>query len=187
MDQALARDLGQSAKDRAENLMIVDLMRNDLSRVAQAGSVRVDQLFEIQTLPTVHHLVSTVSAQARPEVGPADMLDACFPPGSITGAPKHQAMMTIAALEAPRGPWCGSLVFVDETGRLTASVLIRTIAFGRQPSGWHYRTLAGAGIVADSHPADERRECDAKLKAITDALTAPGPGAPRHSSRTERC
>lgn len=168
-DAALAADLQASAKDRAENLMIVDLMRNDLARAAVAGSVAVERLFEVEPLPTVHHLVSTVSARARPEVGPADLLEATFPPGSITGAPKHQAMKVIAAHEAPRGPWCGSLFHIAD-GRLTASVLIRTAAFEREGEGWRFRTLAGAGIVADSDPASELAETDAKIRALREAL-----------------
>ena len=169
-DAAVVRDLIDSAKDRAENLMIVDLMRNDLSRVAQPGSVQVEALFEVQTLPTVHHLVSTISAQAEVGIGPAQILQATFPPGSITGAPKHQAMKVIAGLEPPRGAWCGTLAFVDEAGNLTSSVLIRTVAFGRQAGRWQFRTLAGAGIVADSEPVAERQECDAKIRAISEAL-----------------
>lgn len=170
-DAASVQDLADSEKDRAENLMIVDLMRNDLSRVARPGSVRVASLFEIQTLPTVHHLVSTIEAEAGEGTGPAEILQATFPPGSITGAPKHQAMKVIAGLEPPRGVWCGSLAFIDEQGNLTASVLIRTAAFGRCAGRWTVRTLAGAGIVADSDPLSERLECDAKIRAMAEALT----------------
>jgi len=172
-DAALAVELTASTKDRAENLMIVDLMRNDLSRVAGAGSVAVDRLFEIESLPTVHHLVSTVSAVARPDVGPAQLLEATFPPGSITGAPKHQAMKVIAAHEPPRGAWCGSLFHIEAEGRLTASVLIRTASFQRQGDGWSFRVLAGAGIVADSDPASELAETEVKIRALREALTGP--------------
>ncbi|MFN4042441.1 MAG: anthranilate synthase component I family protein [Brevundimonas sp.] len=172
-DAAEARALAESAKDRAENLMIVDLMRNDLARVSEPGSVRVDRLFEVEPLPTVHHLVSTVSATARSGVDPADLLEAAFPPGSITGAPKHQAMKVIAALEPPRGPWCGSLFHIDDAGALTASVLIRTAGFERDEAGWTYRTLAGAGITADSDPAAETAETEAKIRALREALIGP--------------
>ena len=168
-DAAVAHGLAASPKDRAENLMIVDLMRNDLSRVASPGTVRVERLFEVERLPTVHHLVSTVSATARPGVGASDLLQATFPPGSITGAPKHQAMKVIASHEPPRGPWCGSLFHLED-GRMTASVLIRTAAFERVGEAWRYRTLAGAGIVADSDPAAELAETDAKIRALRDAL-----------------
>lgn len=169
-DAALARDLHDSAKDRAENLMIVDLMRNDLSRVARPGSVAVERLFEIESHPTVHHLVSTVTATAREGATAADLLETTFPPGSITGAPKHQAMKVIAAHEAPRGPWCGSLFRIDEDGGLTASVLIRTASFTQQGKVWRFRTLAGAGIVADSDPEAELDETEAKIRALKDAL-----------------
>jgi len=172
-DAALAAELLASGKDRAENLMIVDLMRNDLARAAQPGSVRVERLFEIETLPTVHHLVSTVTAQAAPGVGPGQVLAAAFPPGSITGAPKHQAMKVIAGHEPPRGPWCGSLFLLGDGGALTASVLIRTAAFERDDAGWRYRTLAGAGIVADSDPAAELAETEVKISAMRQALIGP--------------
>ena len=176
-DAALADELKASAKDRAENLMIVDLMRNDLARVSQPGSVRVETLFEIERHPTVHHLVSTVTARAAAGVGPADLLDATFPPGSITGAPKHQAMKVIAAHEPPRGPWCGSLFLIGEDGALTASVLIRTAGFERSNGVWRFRTLAGAGIVADSDPVAEEAETEAKISAMRDALIGPGSAA----------
>ena len=169
-DSALAAELSASAKDRAENLMIVDLMRNDLSRVAEPGSVSVAALFEVESHPTVHHLVSTVTGLARPEIGPADLLEATFPPGSITGAPKHQAMKVIAGHEPPRGPWCGSLFHIEDGGRLTASVLIRTASFERARGRWRFRTLAGAGIVADSDPAAELAETEAKIRALREAL-----------------
>ncbi len=170
-DAALAAELEASAKDRAENLMIVDLMRNDLARIAEPGSISVDRLFEIETHPTVHHLVSTVSGRVRDGVGPADLLAATFPPGSITGAPKHQAMKVIAGHEPPRGPWCGSLFHIQDDGRMTASVLIRTASFKRTGDGWRFRALAGAGIVADSDPEAELAETDAKIRALREALT----------------
>lgn len=172
-DAALAAELAASAKDRAENLMIVDLMRNDLARAARPGSVRVERLFELERHPTVHHLVSTVTAQAADGVGPAEAMEAAFPPGSITGAPKHQAMKVIAGHEPPRGPWCGSLFGwgLGEERRLTASVLIRTAAFEQAGDGWRWRALAGAGIVADSDPRAERLETEAKVTALIEALT----------------
>lgn len=169
-DQALASELRASLKDRAENLMIVDLMRNDLARVSRPGSVQVETLFEVEHHPTVHHLVSTVTGEAKTAVGPAELLEATFPPGSITGAPKHQAMKVIAAHEPPRGPWCGSLFLIADGGALTASVLIRTAGFERKDGVWNYRTLAGAGIVADSDPAAEEAETDVKISAMLQAL-----------------
>ena len=170
-DARLARELAATAKDRAENLMIVDLMRNDLSRVAAPGSVRVERLFEVESHPTVHHLVSTVAAKLARGMSAPDLLEAAFPPGSITGAPKHQAMKVIAAHEPPRGPWCGSLIWLDERGALTSSVLIRTAAFAREAGRWRFRAQAGAGIVADSRPRAELEETDAKIRALREALT----------------
>ncbi|WP_298159531.1 anthranilate synthase component I family protein [Brevundimonas sp.] len=170
IDAANAAELVASAKDRAENLMIVDLMRNDLSRVARPGSVAAEKLFELESFATVHHLVSTVTGEAAADVGPAEVLAASFPPGSITGAPKHQAMRVIAEHEGPRGAWCGSLFLLDDAGALTASVLIRTIAFWREGETWAFRTLAGAGIVADSDPISELQETDIKIAAIRRAL-----------------
>ena len=172
-DAQLAAVLAASAKDRAENLMIVDLMRNDLARAAVPGTVRVERLFEVESHPTVHHLVSTVAATARSDVGAAEVLEATFPPGSITGAPKHQAMKVIAGHETPRGPWCGSLfgLGLTDDGALTASVLIRTASFDRDAGGWRFRALAGAGIVADSDPRAECEETEAKIRALREALT----------------
>lgn len=172
-DAANAQMLAASAKDQAENLMIVDLMRNDLARVSTPGSVVVERLFEIESHAAVHHLVSTVTAQLRHGVGPAETLAATFPPGSITGAPKHQAMKVIASLEPPRGAWCGSLFILDEAGDLTASVLIRTTSFERVDGEWRFRTLAGAGIVADSVPQVELEETEAKISAMRRALVGP--------------
>ncbi|WP_292050562.1 MULTISPECIES: anthranilate synthase component I family protein [unclassified Brevundimonas] len=171
-DRQAAQELLASEKDRAENLMIVDLMRNDLARVAQIGSVAVDELWGLEQHATVHHLTSVVSATARQGTGWADVLDATFPPGSITGAPKNQAMKVIAALEPPRGAWCGTLFargFAD--GALTmASVLIRTAFFERSEQGWRWRALAGAGITAGSDPHAELEETGAKISALAEAL-----------------
>ncbi len=176
-DALQASELSASTKDRAENLMIVDLMRNDLSRVCLPGTVKVTGLFEVERLPTVHHLVSTVTGQLQPGLGPADLLDATFPPGSITGAPKHQAMKVIASLEPPRGAWCGSLFLLDQSGGLTASVLIRSVAFRRVDGRWSWRAQAGAGIVADSMPQAELEETRVKFKALSCALYGQEPDA----------
>jgi para-aminobenzoate synthetase component 1 len=170
-DQAEVEALLASAKDRAENLMIVDLMRNDLSRVCIPASVRVERLFAPESYANVHHLVSTVSGRLGPGLGAGQVMAATFPPGSITGAPKHQAMKVIAVHERPRGPWCGSLLLREGEGALTASVLIRTLAFERRDGRWRWRTQAGAGIVADSDPAAESAEVLTKVSAIRRALT----------------
>ncbi len=157
-DRAAAATLASDAKQRAENLMIVDLIRNDLSRVAVAGSVHVPHLFRVETYPTVHQMVSDVTAEVRPGLGAVDVLRAAFPCGSITGAPKISAMRIIDALEAsPRGPYTGSIGFLAPDGEAAFNVAIRTLALR---AGEEVATLGlGSGIVADSRVDDEWREC----------------------------
>lgn len=169
-DRALAAGLLASEKDRAENLMIVDLMRNDLARVCTAGEVRTPELFRVATFANVHHLISTVTGRLAPGRGTVDLLRAAFPPGSITGAPKVQAMKVIAELEAPRGPFFGSMFHLGFDGGLDSSVLIRTAAFVEDAQGWRVEARAGAGIVADSDPRAERRETEAKISLLAAAL-----------------
>jgi para-aminobenzoate synthetase component 1 len=169
-DAMLGRALAESEKDRAENVMIVDLLRNDLSRVCAAGSVRVPELFALEHHPTVHHLVSTVVGRLAPVHGAADLLRATFPGGSITGAPKVRAMEIIAELEpTQRAVYCGSIGYLSVTGALDTSIVIRT-----------YLTLAGSvyfqaggGIVADSDPEQEYRETLDKARALIEALAHP--------------
>jgi para-aminobenzoate synthetase component 1 len=173
-DVALIRELSASVKDRAENLMIVDLMRNDLARVAEAGSVEAPELWSVETFANVHHLVSAVRGRLAPGRSAIDLLRAAFPPGSITGAPKVQAMKIIAGLEPPRGPYCGSLFWAGADGAMDSSVLIRTLACARRDGGWDVEARAGAGIVADSDPVAERRETEAKIAALVAALTGDG-------------
>lgn len=170
-DAALAADLLASEKDRAENLMIVDLMRNDLARVCAPGSVKVPELFALESFANVHHLVSTVTGRLAEGRTALDLLHAAFPPGSITGAPKVQAMKVIAGLESPRGPYCGSLFWAGFDGGFDSSVLIRTVACVEAAGGWRVEARAGAGIVADSDPHAERLETEAKIAAIARALT----------------
>jgi len=166
-DAALARDLAADAKQRAENLMIVDLTRNDLSRVAAAGSVQVPDLFRVETYPTVHQLTSTVTATLAPGRDAADVLAAAFPCGSITGAPKVRAMQAIAAIEAsPRGPYCGAIGRIDPTGDAIFNVAIRTLTL----VGGEGVLSLGAGIVADSQPAAEWDECLAKGAFVGDGV-----------------
>ena len=171
LDQALALDLVASAKDQAENLMIVDLMRNDLSRVCQPGSVSVPARAELRSYANVHHLVSRVRGALRADVTAWDAFLAAFPPGSVTGAPKLAAMAVIARHEAPRGPYCGSLFWLGVDGELEASVLIRTVALTHTEAGWAFEARAGGGIVADSDPNAEVEETNAKISAILKALT----------------
>lgn len=170
-DAALATELAESAKDRAENLMIVDLMRNDLARVCQPGSVGVSELNVVEGFRHVWHLVSTVQGELAEGRDAADLIGATFPPGSITGAPKHQAMRVIAELEGrSRGPWCGSLMRIASSEDMDSSVLIRTAAFTLQEGRWAWRSLAGAGITADSDPEAERLETETKFAALRQAL-----------------
>ncbi len=171
LDAAERQTLIDSDKDRAENLMIVDLMRNDLARVSTPGTVAAPQLFEVESFANVHHLVSTVTGRLAPGRSALDLLAAAFPPGSITGAPKVQAMKVISGLEPPRGPYCGSLFWAGFDGAFDSSVLIRTLAFERGADGWRFEARAGAGIVADSDPVAERLETEAKIAALQKALT----------------
>jgi para-aminobenzoate synthetase component 1 len=171
-DAALAAQLLASAKDRAENLMIVDLMRNDLSRVCVPGEVRTPDLFRLASFANVHHLVSTVTGRLAPAMTAIDLLRAAFPPGSITGAPKVQAMKRIAALEAPRGPFFGAMFHLGVDGAMDSNVLIRTAAFIEEADGWRVEARAGAGIVADSDPVAERIETETKIAALKAAFSA---------------
>ncbi|MEN9873836.1 MAG: hypothetical protein RL186_733 [Pseudomonadota bacterium] len=168
-DCAQAARLAASEKDRAENLMIVDLMRNDLARVCVPGSVHVPRLCALESFSTVHHLVSDVIGQQREGSGFFDALAASFPPGSITGAPKVRAMEIIWELEQQaRGPWCGSMIRVGFDGSAESNVLIRTAACVRDATSqaWHITARAGAGIVADSDPAQEYEEMLMKVRAL---------------------
>ena len=171
-DGALGQALSESAKDRAENLMIVDLMRNDLSRVCSPGTVRVPELFTLEHYATVHHLVSTVVGQLAPGLDAFDLLRAAFPGGSITGAPKVRAMEIIAELEpSQRSVYCGSLGYCSVTGALDTSIAIRTVI---APAGRdRVYFSAGGGIVADSDPEQEYRETLHKARGMIDALGHP--------------
>ncbi len=163
-DMALADELATSVKDKAENLMIVDLMRNDLSRIAVPGSVQVDAPFAIESYPTVHQMVSTVRAQLAPGKGAGDLVRAIFPCGSITGAPKIRAMELINQVERdPRGPYCGAIGRVDADGDAAFNVAIRTLRLTPIENNQGAAVLGvGSAIVADSDPLAERRECEVK-------------------------
>lgn len=161
-------ELRESEKDRAENVMIVDLLRNDLARVCRPESVRVTQLCELESYEYVQHLVSAVRGTLRAECRPLDVLRAAFPGGSISGAPKVRAMEIIAELEpTARGAYCGSLAYVGFDGALDASILIRTITAGR---GW-WQFPVGGGIVAQSAPEMEYDETWHKAEGMVRALT----------------
>ena len=159
--------LYESEKDRSENVMIVDLMRNDLSRIAEPGSITVPRLFEIERHPTVYHLVSEVRAKLRPGLGAFDLLTATFPGGSITGAPKVRAMEIIAELEPTRrGAYCGSMGWIGFDGGMNTSILIRTVTLAR---GW-LQLPVGGGIVAQSRPEAEYQETLNKAEGMLRAL-----------------
>ena len=166
-DAALGLVLAGSAKDRAENLMIVDLLRNDLSRVCAAGTVRVPELFALEHYATVHHLVSTVVGTLAPGMDALNLLCAAFPGGSITGAPKVRAMEIIAELESSaRGIYCGTIGYWSVTGALDCSIAIRTAV---AVAGRVYFSAGGA-IVADSDPEQEYGETLDKARGMIDAL-----------------
>jgi para-aminobenzoate synthetase component 1 len=166
-DERQAQELLASVKDRAENVMIVDLLRNDLGRVCRYGSVRVPALCRLETYPFVHHLVSEVRGRLRPGLGAVDLLRAAFPGGSVTGAPKIRAMEIIAELEpVARGPYCGSLGYLGFNGQTDTNILIRTFTVG---GGW-VQFPVGGGIVADSDPEREYAETWHKAEGLLRAL-----------------
>ena len=166
-DAALSRALHDSEKDRSENLMIVDLLRNDLSRSCAPGTVRVPELFALEGYRTVHHLVSTVTGTLAPGRDATDLLATTFPGGSITGAPKVRAMEIIAELEpSRRGIYCGSIGYLSVTGAMDTSIVIRTFVC----QGGRAFFSAGGGIVADSEPAQEYQETLDKARALIGAM-----------------
>ena len=166
-DAKLAQGLQASEKDRAENIMIVDLMRNDLSRVCEASSVKVLKLCGLETYSTVHHLVSVVIGKLRPGLGSLDLLKASFPGGSITGAPKLRAMEIIAELEpTQRGPYCGSILYLGFDGQMDSSITIRSFYVQQDRVSFQ----AGGAVVADSKPELEQAEVLTKAQALFDAL-----------------
>ncbi len=166
-DNDNARRLLNSAKDRAENLMIVDLLRNDLGKNCQTGSIRVPRLFSLESFANVHHLVSTVTGRLNDGADALALLRDCLPGGSITGAPKRRAMEIIAELEpAPREIYCGSIGYVSAHGRMDTNIAIRTIA----AQGDRLRCWGGGGIVADSDPQEEYRESLQKVRVLMSTL-----------------
>ena len=168
-DAHLAGQLLASAKDNAELAMIIDLLRNDLGRVCEYGSVRVTEPRCLETHPTVHHLVGTVTGRLREGLGVFDLLRASFPGGSITGAPKIRAMEIIDEIEpVARGPYTGCLGLADVAGRSEWNILIRTIVHDRGRA----LVQAGGGIVADSDPAAEHQETLDKARALLEAIAA---------------
>jgi para-aminobenzoate synthetase component 1 len=173
-DRALAQQLLDSHKDRAENLMIVDLLRNDLGKSCLPGSIQVDELFELQSFDTVHHLVSTISGQLAPGQDGIQLLANCFPGGSITGAPKVRAMQIIEELESVRrGAYCGSIGYISCDGQMDFNIAIRTLLC----EAGTIHCWAGGGIVADSDCTSEYQECFTKIEKLLAAL--PGSHLPK--------
>ncbi len=166
-DNRLAQQLLNSSKDKAENLMIVDLLRNDLGKACIPGSIQVDQLFELQSFETVHHLVSTITGQLEEDKTAIDLLRGCFPGGSITGAPKVRAMEIIEELEPHRRTaYCGSLGYISCDGQMDTNIAIRTMVCDQQK----IYCWAGGGIVADSDCDAEYQECFTKVGKLLSAL-----------------
>ena len=162
-DAARAAELAAAVKDRAEHVMIVDLERNDLGRVCNPGSVEVVSLARVVSFPTVHHLISTVQGQLRPEIGLAALLAATFPGGSVTGAPKRRAMQIIDELEpAPRGVYTGATGWLGAAGDLDLAIAIRTAVL----RAGQLELSVGGGIVVDSTPEGELRETEVKARAF---------------------
>ena len=167
-DQEQAIALMNSSKDRAENLMIVDLLRNDLGKSCEAGSIRVPKLFNLESFANVHHLVSTITGRIREDVGALDLLAGCFPGGSITGAPKKRAMEIIAELEeVPRTIYCGSIGYISANGRMDTNIAIRTLLAEKDK----LHCWGGGAIVSDSQADSEYLESLAKVSLLMETLT----------------
>jgi para-aminobenzoate synthetase component 1 len=174
LDAELAEALRVSEKDRAENVMIVDLLRNDLSKNCRLGSVKVPRLFDVETFATVHHLVSTVTGELAPDRDALDLLRGCFPGGSITGAPKVRAMQIIEELEPNRrGAYCGAIGYIGFDGAMDVNIAIRTLVYSRG----EIRFWAGGGIVADSKLEEEYQETFDKAAAMLKILQQAATGA----------
>ena len=162
-DEKLKVELGNSIKDRAENVMIVDLLRNDLSKCCEINSVKVTKLFDIESFPTVHHLVSTIQGKLPESFSPVQLLRACFPGGSITGAPKVRSMEIIEELEPHRrGIYCGSIGYIGFNGNMDTNIAIRTLIV-KDKRAYFY---AGGGLVWDSDSKEEYQETFDKAAAM---------------------
>lgn len=170
-DKRLRRELAESEKDRAENVMIVDLVRNDLGRVARTGTVRVPELLAVETFATVFQMVSTVTAELRPGLDGLDLVRACFPGGSMTGAPKVKAMEIIDSVEGTRrGIYSGAVGYLDRSGAMDLGMVIRTVIC--QPDRWTIGT--GGAVTADSDPEAEYLETMDKARALLEAIAVVG-------------
>ena len=170
-DEALKLSLISDAKERAENIMIVDLIRNDLSRVCEDASILEEEICSVVSLSSVHHLVSTISGQLKSDCDVIDVIKALFPCGSITGAPKIEAMKTIASIEPTgRGPYCGALGYIDDSGAADFSVAIRTMIAAPNADGLDLVFPVGGGITLLSDPFSEYKETLIKARSIRKAI-----------------
>ncbi|MFC1601971.1 aminodeoxychorismate synthase component I [Pseudomonadota bacterium] len=166
-DEQLIQELIHSNKNRAENLMIVDLLRNDLGKSCKIGSIHVPEIFQIESFATVHHLVSTVTGMLAPNADAVTLLRGCFPGGSITGAPKHRAVQIIEELESHRREvYCGSIGYIGFDGNMQTNIAIRTLTASEE----NIKFCAGGGIVADSNMEDEYQEIRYKAAAMFELL-----------------
>jgi anthranilate synthase component 1 len=166
-DQRLSSELVSHPKERAEHIMLIDLERNDLGRVCEVGSVEVDELMVVESYAHVHHIVSNVRGRLRPEAGPADVIRAIFPGGTITGCPKVRCMEIIAELErVGRSFYTGALGYIDRSGRMDLNILIRSMLV----DGDRIAFRTGAGIVADSDPDAELAETEDKALGLLRAI-----------------
>ena len=162
-DIELSKELINSDKEKAEHLMLVDLERNDISKVCKPGSVRVDEMMTIETYAHVHHIVSNISGEIKKGIFPGDVIKSVFPGGTITGCPKVRCMEILGELEKQgRGPYTGSFGYISHNGNMDINILIRTIL--KENDDLFFR--AGGGIVADSKPIDEYNETVNKAKAL---------------------
>jgi para-aminobenzoate synthetase component 1 len=169
MDRRAAEELAADGKERSENIMALDVMRHDLSRIAASRSVRVEELCTVRSYPRVHQMVSTVSAELRNDASPLDVLHASFPMASMTGAPKRRAMELIQEVEeGPRGPFSGSLGFFAPDGTGDFNVVIRTVLFNAANGSLSLTT--GSAITAQCDPENEYEECQVKARSVIEAL-----------------
>lgn len=169
LDDQLAKDLATDPKERSENIMAVDVLRHDLSQVSVPGSVRVPDLCRVRSMPAVHQMISTVSAELLPGTGPVDVLKSCFPPASMTGAPKLRAMELIGAAEGnDRGLYSGTIGVLDTDGSAHMNVVIRTLLFERSTGRLSLST--GSALTAVCDPLKEWDECEVKARSVLDAL-----------------
>lgn len=166
-DREMVNELKESEKENAENIMIVDLMRNDLGRICRFGSVEVKDLLKVETYSTLHQMVSEVEGRLRNDIKIRDIIDATFPPGSVTGAPKHRSMEIIDELEPhQRGPYCGAIGVFRPSGDFTLSVAIRIVTIKEDKA----KFWMGGGIVWDSIPEEEYEETLTKAEATVNVL-----------------